>query len=173
MIEERLQHTFVILTDWRGHVVWTSKFDALTKIGELAWSHLTPDSKQRAAEAHARVASLRRTESVTVVNVSGEHFRLWMWPLDTPEIAVCALGLQVPPELCELTDREMTCLQMLATGMPVAEIATRLDVSVSTVHTHLKRSREALGIDNLEALISFAARYCYPPEQALVRTESA
>jgi DNA-binding CsgD family transcriptional regulator len=173
MIEGRLQHTFVMLTDWRGHVVWTSKFDALTKIGELAWAHLTPESKLRAAEAHAQVASLRRSQSVSVVNVDGEHFRCWMWPLETPEIAVCALGLQVPKELADLTEREMTCLQMLATGLPVAEIAQRLDVSVSTVHTHLKRSREALGVDNLESLISFAARYCYPPAEALVRTENA
>lgn len=173
MDDSQLQHTFVILTDWRGHVVWTSKYDAKVQAGELAWSRLKPESKTRAAEAHARAASLRETQFISVVNQENQHFHCWLWPLETPEIAVCALGLEVPKELSELTERELECMNLLALGLPVAEIAQRLDISVSTVHTHLKRVREALKLDNLEALISVAARYCYPRSQPLLRSESA
>jgi DNA-binding CsgD family transcriptional regulator len=173
MVDGQLQHTFVILTDWRGHVVWNSKFDAKVQAGELAWARLKPESKTRAAEAHARAASLRQTQCISVVNVEDQHFRCWLWPLETPEIAVCALGLEVPKELSELTERELECLNLLALGLPVAEIAERLDISVSTVHTHLKRAREALRLDNLEALISLAARYCYPPSQSLLQRTGA
>jgi DNA-binding CsgD family transcriptional regulator len=112
-------------------------------------------------------------QGVSVVNMDGLHFRCWMWPLDSPEIAVCALGMSVPKELADITEREMSCLQLLALGLPVTEIAERLDISVSTVHTHLRRAREALKLDHFEALISFAARFCYPPAEALARSESA
>jgi len=173
MDDGQLQSTFVLLTDWRGHVVWTSKFDAKVQVGELAWSRLQPESKTRAADAHARAASLRQTQCISVINEDDEHFRCWLWPLETPEIAVCTLGLEVPKALSQLTERELECMNLLALGLPVAEIAARLDLSVSTVHTHFKRAREALGLENLEALISLAARYCYPPSQSLVRSESA
>lgn len=92
-----------------------------------------------------------------------------MWPLDSPDVAVCVLGMRIPAELGRLTKREKECLELLARGTETRDIAKQLDVSLSTVHTHLKRSREKLGLPNVEALISFAARYCYPPHDPLSR----
>jgi DNA-binding CsgD family transcriptional regulator len=82
-------------------------------------------------------------------------------------MAVCILGLHIPGNLARLSQRERDVLDWLAQGFETREIAEKLDVSISTIHTHLKHAREKLGLPNLEALISFAARYCYPFAGAL------
>ena len=91
----------------------------------------------------------------------GDHFRFWMWPLTEPEIAVCILGLRIPSELSLLTERERACLQCLAQGMSTRDIADELSIGLTTVHTHLRRSREKLGNISDEALIGFAARFFF------------
>jgi DNA-binding CsgD family transcriptional regulator len=173
MPDATLDNVFVMLCDWRGHIVWKSVQESLSKIGELAWANLTEESQQRAKETHAKVATLRETQSLEVANRLGAHFRCWMWPLDSPDTAVCVMGMAVPPELCTLTERERQCLELLAQGIETREIAERLDISVSTLHTHLKRAREKLGLTNVESLISFAARFCYPSTRPLVRDRAA
>lgn len=55
----------------------------------------------------------------------------------------------------------------MAQGVESQEIARQLDVSLSTVHTHMRRAREKLGLPSLGALISFAARYLYPADISL------
>lgn len=165
-------NVFVILCDWRGEIVWISTAFSLAKVGDLAWSFLTPESQLRAKEAHSKVASLRETHTLLVENQEGKHFRCWLWPLDSPAIAVCGLGREVPAKLSELTERESECLAMLALGTDTNEIARKLDVSVSTIHTHLKNAREKLEIPSIEALISFAARYCYPPDHSLTASDA-
>jgi two-component system nitrate/nitrite response regulator NarL len=76
---------------------------------------------------------------------------------------------RINTELSLLTARESECLELLAQGVDSREMARELDVSLSTVHTHLKHAREKLGLPNVESLISFAARYCYPAYHPLVR----
>jgi len=96
-------------------------------------------------------------------NDHGDHFRLWMWPLNDPEIAVCVLAKPIPRELVLLTERESACLECLAQGKSTRDIAKELDIGLTTVHTHLRRSREKLGLTTSEALIGFAARHFYSP----------
>lgn len=52
------------------------------------------------------------------------------------------------PELSGLTEREREVLRLVGTGMPNAEIATRLLVSEATVKTHLNRLMPKLGISS-------------------------
>ena len=56
----------------------------------------------------------------------------------------------------------------LSQGKTTRAIAKELKIGLTTVHTHLRRSREKLGLDSGEALIGFAARYlyCQPPASA-------
>jgi DNA-binding CsgD family transcriptional regulator len=82
-------------------------------------------------------------------------------------VAVCILGTRVPSELALLTERERECLEWLGQGYETRAIAEKLDVGLNTVHTHLKRAREKLGLTGMQALTSFAARYCYPTHQPL------
>ena len=84
-------------------------------------------------------------------------------------MAACILTKRIPTELRLLTVRESECLELLAQGFDTHEIGKELDVSLSTVHTHLKRAREKLGLSDIESLISFAARYCYPAHHPLVQ----
>jgi DNA-binding CsgD family transcriptional regulator len=162
MSDKSPEDVFVLLCDWRGHIVWISDLAKRDRIGDLAWSNLTPDSLVRAQETHGKVCASRELQTMRLENLQGVHFRCWSWPLDSPEIAVCTLGMEVPPALDELSPRESECLELLAQGLDARALAEKLDLSPNTVHTHLKGAREKLGLPNLESLISFAARYCYP-----------
>jgi DNA-binding CsgD family transcriptional regulator len=153
---------FVMLCDWRGRCVWSSGVNYSVKAGEFIWDNLAPASQSDMKTLLGRVVSLREPHVLEVMDQHGEGFRGRMWPLDSPEMAVCILAERIPQALVSLTDRERECLELLAQGIETRLIAGRLDVSISTVQTHLKRSREKLGLTSSEALASFAARYCYP-----------
>jgi DNA-binding CsgD family transcriptional regulator len=153
---------FVLLCDWQGHVVWGSMAFEQLRIGDVAWSYLAEESRELARDAVARVVTLREHRSLEVANNRGRHFRVWMWPLTAPDIALCILGVTIPAGLALLTERERECLQWLGEGHPTREIAEQLDIGLTTLHTHLRRCREKLGLPSSDALISYAARYCAP-----------
>jgi DNA-binding CsgD family transcriptional regulator len=164
-----LADTFVMLCDWRGRSTWMSGGDFPVKVGEFIWEHLSPESRNQAKLALGQVIAIRESQELEVVYLNGDRFRGWLWPLDTPDVAVCILGSRIPGKLSRLSERERDVLDWLAQGLEPRAIAESLDISGSTVHTHLKHAREKLGLRSLEALISFAARYCYP----VIRPENA
>jgi DNA-binding CsgD family transcriptional regulator len=166
--------TYVVLCDWHGQLVWKSATGDRLQVGDPVWKGATKKSTECLRAAVASVATLRENCTIEVDNERGERFRLWMWPLNDPEIAVCVLAKLVPRELALLTDRERACLHCLAQGKPTRDIAEELDIGLTTVHTHLRRSREKLGLASAEALIGFAARYFYvPTPQAAANAETA
>ena len=57
-----------------------------------------------------------------------------------------------------LTPREVECLQHVANGCKDADIATRLDISKSTVAMHVTNCRRKLGAATREQAIAFAFR---------------
>ena len=152
--------TIVVLLDWQGRLVWVSSEDPQAELGQSAESYVREDFREMVAEAMTEVVTHRRSQELQVVSPLDEHFRVWMWPLDSPDVAVCALCLHIPDTLSKLTSRELDCLKLLAHGWSVGKIANRLEIAVSTVHTHFRRAREKLDLPSLEALISFAARHC-------------
>jgi DNA-binding CsgD family transcriptional regulator len=158
-----LEGTHVVLCDWHGKVVWKSAAGDRLQIGDHLWNGATKKSAQQLRAAVAGAATLRETCMIEVENERGEHFRLRMWPMSDPDIAVCVLAMLIPGELARLTERERACLQCLAQGKTTRDIAEELDIGLTTVHTHLRRSREKLGLTSVEALIGFAARYFYAP----------
>ena len=162
MSDAILDGTYVTICDWRGLVIWHSGRKSLVKPGDLVWRHLANESSERAKLGFARVVSLREEATLELANKRGEHFRTWLWPLESPELAVCILSISIPQELKNLTRREREILGQLALGRSTREIAETLDVSASTVHTHLRRSREKLSMPSVESLTGFAARFCHP-----------
>jgi DNA-binding NarL/FixJ family response regulator len=152
--------TIVVLLDWQGRVVWISSENPRRDPGQAAEEYVRADDRAKVHEAVTQVVQHRRSQQLQVVNDVGDHYRAWLWPLDSPDVAVCALCIHVPEELALLTNREQDCLKLLAYGLTVEKIAERLQIAVSTVHTHFRRAREKLNLPSLEALISFAARHC-------------
>jgi DNA-binding CsgD family transcriptional regulator len=159
---------FVILCDLRGRCTWASGANYSVVVGEYIWAHLAEMSQGHVKELLGRVVSLREPQVLEVIDQTGDRFRGRLWPLDSPELAVCMLAIQIPRNLASITERERECLELLAKGIETKLIALQLNVSVSTVQTHLKRAREKLGLKTSEALASFAARYCYPTDNPLI-----
>lgn len=172
MSDVTLDSVFVMICDWRGHCSWSTRASPYWKVGDFAWKNLDIESLKEAQSKFSRVVTLREHQSFEVVNQQGERIRCWLWPLNSPVTTVCVLGMRVPSELNRLTQRELECLELLAQGIETREIARQLNVSLSTVHTHMKRAREKLGVPNVESLISFSARYCYPAYRPLVRHQA-
>jgi DNA-binding CsgD family transcriptional regulator len=144
-------------------VVWKSGTGERVQIGEEIWKAAAIRSKDALKTAVASVVTLRENRTLEVEGQRGEHFRIWMWPLNDPEVALCILATRIPNELALLTEREKSCLRCLAQGMSTRDICKELGIGLTTVHTHLRRSREKLGLASGEALIGFAARYFFVP----------
>ncbi|NOY40371.1 MAG: helix-turn-helix transcriptional regulator [Planctomycetes bacterium] len=162
MSDTTLVDTHITICDWQGRVIWVSGDDMLIKPGDFAWEHLAEESHEPAKTAVARVVALREKMVVESSNELGQRFRAWLWPLHSPEMALCVLSVAIPNELSLLTVRENETLSHLAQGLQTREISTKMDVSTSTTHTHLRRIREKLKLTTLESLTAFAARYCHP-----------
>jgi DNA-binding CsgD family transcriptional regulator len=154
--------THVIICDWHGVIRWISGDGNVPKPGEVLWKNASRDSLPEIKQAFSRVVSLQEKQVVEVANNKNKVFRLWMWPLDSSEMAVCILGMAIPKELKLLSRKEREVLDEIAHGKTAKQIAESHDISLSSVHTHLRRSREKLNLDSIDALIGFAARYCQP-----------
>ncbi len=160
MPDTTLDDKFVLLCDWHGREVWGTTTIERVRPGDFAWKYLAPESQERAKEAVARTVTLGEAQVVEVDNDRHEHFRMWLWPVGTPDTALCVLGVRIPSELSRLTERERECLRHLAAGRSTREVADRLEIGLTTVHTHLRNCREKLGLSSGDALIAFAARHC-------------
>jgi DNA-binding CsgD family transcriptional regulator len=158
-----LDGTYVGLCDWHGQLVWKSGSGVRVQVGDCLWRYASKTSSEVMQQAVARVATLREQCTIEVYDDQDHYFRLWLWPLNDPDIAICVLAMRIPSQLALLTARERDCLRCLAQGMTTRQLARELDIGLTTVHTHLRRGREKLGLDSVEALIGFAARYFYCP----------
>jgi DNA-binding CsgD family transcriptional regulator len=163
---------FVMLCDWRGRCIFASAADLPAKVGEFVWEHLAADSQEETRVLLGRVVTLRESQQFEVVDKQGARSRRWLWPLDSPDVAVCMLSVRVPGNLALLTSKERECLELMAQGVETRVIAEGVNISISTVHTHMKRARKKLGLTSIAALISFAARYSFPASHALGETPS-
>jgi len=151
--------TFILICDWHGKLTWSSATGLGVQVGECAWEMISESDVSIAKEAFARTATLGEAQLIEVQNKEAQRQRMWLWPLGPPEAAICVLCCKIPAELAQLTKREKDCLGLLAQGMSPKLMAAKLDIGLSTVHTHLKRMRTKLNIPRVEALISFAAKH--------------
>lgn len=165
--------TTVTLCDAAGRMIWTSSPNPAYKPGPFVWEYAAPEHRETSKNAISRAVVLREPQEFDASTHLGEHYHVWIWPLNSPELAVCILAVQVPAEMKLLSPRERTSLELLAEGRTTSEIAQEMDVSVSTVHTHFRRARKKLKLRSVEALIGFAARYCYPATAPLANAHLA
>ena len=172
MLDTTLDGTFVTICDWHGRIIWLSGKKGRLKVGEYTWQSIADKQQEQVKTAISRVATLGELQMIDCEDRYGDHFRSWLWPLNSPDMAICILSVFMPKELLSLSKRELEILRLLAQGHDTKEMAEELGVSISTIHTHLKRSKEKVGARNLESLAAFAARYCYPGENVLDRNAS-
>jgi LuxR family transcriptional regulator, maltose regulon positive regulatory protein len=62
-----------------------------------------------------------------------------------------------PPDV--LTPRQVAIMQMLADGLPLRQIATRLHIAYETVRTHLTRIYLAIGVQGQAGAVAWALRH--------------
>ncbi len=173
MSNDAFDRIFVMLCDWRGRCIWTSAESGTVNVGEFVWQNLAQASQTALQSALGQVVTVRDSHQVEVLDRNGDRCSEWLWPLHSPEVAVCILGMHLPSNLARLSKRERDCLALLAQGIETQLIAQEMDVSVSTVQTLVRRSREKLGLSTVDALKSFAARYCYPNHAPLAAPKSS
>ena len=156
------KHTFVIICDWHGRLTWSSNPDLHKRSAEPVWQFFCDNDQEHAKDVISRAVTIQESQFAELTSLDGELIRTWLWPMGPPESAVSMLCLTVPKSLAQVTARERDCLRLLAEGMSSKMVAEKLDIGVSTVHTHLKRLRKKLDLPRVESLISFAARFCHP-----------
>jgi DNA-binding CsgD family transcriptional regulator len=154
----------VSLCDSEGHLVWTSFKEPLRPIGTYVWEYAAKQNQEQVKSAISRVLGLHEPQEYEAADLNGDYYRVWMWPVDLGQVVVSILAIRIPSEICVLSPRERICLHLLAQGHSTGAIAAELDVSLSTVHTHMQRARAKLKLPSIESLIGFAARYSYATE---------
>jgi DNA-binding CsgD family transcriptional regulator len=157
----------VAVCDPRGIMLWTNHPDPVYVPGVPVWQHAAEESREQFKDRVSRAAFLNEPQEFEVRTKQGELFHVWVWPMLTANLGVCIVGMLVPPEIAQLTTRERECLVRLARGKKTSEIAEEFDVSLSTVHTYLKRAREKLNLPSIEHLIGYASRHLSPPPPQL------
>ena len=58
-----------------------------------------------------------------------------------------------------LTDRELTVLEMIGTGLPTREVAAKLHISPKTVDSYREHIKDKLKLDNATELLKYAVQW--------------
>jgi len=140
-------------------MIWTNHPNPAYEPGVPVWDYADEANRELVKDQIARALFLNEAQEFEASNTAGEHYHVWIWPMKAENLGVCVVGVRMPDEIKLLTPRERECLEMLAQGHATSEIASAYDVSVSTVHTYMKRAREKLQLSSMEQLIAFASRY--------------
>ena len=104
---------------------------------------------------------LDRTQRADL-KLAGREHRLTCVPVD--DTVVCVLDRDAehdPDEFQLLTAREQDVLSLLADGDETQAVAKKLDVSESTVRTHVEKMRAKLGVRTRAALVALGFRFGY------------
>jgi DNA-binding CsgD family transcriptional regulator len=150
---------FVAICDWKGVVRWLSNHTIKTQVGDLGWSNMVEESAERFKEAFARTATLHERRSLEISSKNGLRYKIWMWSVGNPDLAVCTFNLLIPTEIELLTAREREFMEELGKGVALKQIAQSLDVSVNTLHAHLRNIKLKLKLGGTSEVVSFASRF--------------
>lgn len=150
---------FVAICDWNGVVKWLSNHTVKTQVGDLGWSNMVPDDAIRFKTAFAKASTLHEKCSLEIESLNGLRYRIWMWSIGNPDLAVCTFNLLIPTEIRMLTGKERELMEHLATGATMKHIANDLDVSVNTLHTHSRNIKSKLKLGGAREVAAFAVKF--------------
>ena len=104
---------------------------------------------------------LERTQ-LAELRLAGRQHRLTCVPVDDTVICVLNSGTEHDPDQWQLlSGREQDVLSLLAAGDETSAVAKKLDVSESTVRTHVEKMRTKLGVRTRAALVALGFRFGY------------
>ncbi len=155
----KIGDAFVAICDWKGIVKWLSNDSIKTKVGDLGWTNMIPVDAERFKEAFARTATLHERHTIEIESRNGLRYRIWMWPIGNPDLAVCTFNLLIPEQISKLTDRERNFMQLLSQGKSAKQVASEMDVSINTIHAHIRNVKSKLELESTNEVASFAARF--------------
>ena len=158
-MDSLLDDTIAYVSNAEGVVLWISHEEVFTKVGDYLWDHACPNDKPGFRTLFSRVVTSAAPQTGEGFNKAGAMFRGWGWSLNGAEHAVCALFIKIPNSIALLSDKERDLMGGLASGNSVKQLAEGSGISISTVHTRMRRIREKLDLKTQEALIGFAGRY--------------
>ncbi|MBL8888825.1 MAG: helix-turn-helix transcriptional regulator [Planctomycetaceae bacterium] len=158
---------FVAICDWNGYVKWLSNHTIKTQVGDLGWSNMIPGDAERFRSAFARTATLHERNMLEISSLNGLRYRIWMWSIGNPDLAVCTFNLLIPKDIEKLSERERELMALLASGKALKETAVLLEVSINTVHAHIRNIRAKLQLGSPNEVVSFAARFFHGEAEIL------
>ena len=91
-----MEDAYVLLCDWHGKLVWKSTTAGKIQVGDFVWKNACSRSAEELKSAIARVITLSEPCTCEIENEWNEHFRVRMWPLNEPDVALCALRSASP-----------------------------------------------------------------------------
>ena len=95
----------------------------------------------------------------STISIRGRNYRLTCVPLGRVVLSIISSGSAASPANWQmLTPRECEVLGLLSEGETVPSMASRLDISESTVRTHIEHMRDKLGVNTQGALVSVGYR---------------
>ncbi len=104
---------------------------------------------------------LERTQRADL-KLAGREHRLTCVPVDDTVVCVLNCGAEHDPDKWQLlTGREQDVLLLLAAGNETPAVAKELEVSESTVRTHVEKMRAKLGVRTRAALVALGFRFGY------------
>jgi DNA-binding CsgD family transcriptional regulator len=162
-----LDQVFVAIYDWSGVVRWVSNDNAISKVSDFGWADLSPDDAECFKQIFARTSTLHERHIVEIKSRNGYRYRIWMWSIGNPDLAVCSFSLLIPEDIERLTERERSFMELLAQGKSTKQIAIELDVSVNTVHAHIRNVKSKLELSSTKEVASYAARFFHQKNAGL------
>jgi DNA-binding NarL/FixJ family response regulator len=104
---------------------------------------------------------LERTQRADL-KLAGRSHRLTCVPVNDCVVCVLNCGADRDPDKWQLlTHREQEVLSLLAEGDETPAVAEKLEVSESTVRTHVEKMRSKLGVRTRAALVALGFRLGY------------
>lgn len=150
---------FVAICDWNGIVKWLSNHSIKTQVGDYGWVNMVEEDAERFKNAFAKTATLHEKGLLEISSLNGLRYRIWLWSIGNPELAVCTFNLLIPTEIEKLTNRERELMENLASGATLKRIAETLEVSVNTLHTHMRNIKKKLKLSGSGEVAAFAAKF--------------
>lgn len=102
-------------------------------------------------EEGTRISPRELLQSARAVGLGMDELRILMY-----ELPGASSERQIPTEACPLSPKELRVLQQLSKGLVYKEIAYELDLSASTVRTHIHNIYRKLGVANGSQAVLFA-----------------